>query len=237
MIFPPVLLALRLVALMSAFAGLCGPQAAGEGYDRSNCDRSCSIHEDCKFSCGCGAVNVKEVCNDSGVIYDCVGHEVGCEKGLCVAWEERPPARQVSVAVDKAGYEPVQAVTVIIRNGREEKIVAEARHEGAFFGDNYGIGLVQRLKDGSWEDFEPLWRCADSCFAECKFDRSIASGQSRAFLWKQTRLLCDKSKRKQKFSAAPAGLYRIKISVFLDKARGYKNFYSPAFELLPQVPR
>ena len=45
-----------------------------------SCNRDCQVDSDCKYTCGCGAINKNEICDDEGIIYDCVGHYVGCKK-------------------------------------------------------------------------------------------------------------------------------------------------------------
>lgn len=77
--------------------GICGlvgaEGAAGKNYDASYCDRSCNVDSDCEYSCGCGAISKNETCHTEGIIFDCVDHYVKCEKGGCVAGEEKVPAK------------------------------------------------------------------------------------------------------------------------------------------------
>lgn len=213
--------------------GLCGPNSAGPGHSREHCDRSCMDHDDCKFTCGCGALSRNENCDDQGIIYDCVGHEVACEKRRCVALEERPPVRQVRIVLDKQRYVPGEPVKVAIVNGREHVIMAYAEPQGppAYYGDSYGIGFIQKMEDGAWLDIEPLWRCGGSCFKECKYKQAFKPGESREFVWGQTRLICDKTGRKEKTVRLEEGRYRVKTRAWLGKDRGYRNVYSPEFEI------
>jgi hypothetical protein len=69
--------------------GVCGPKAMGSGYDMSYCNKSCDIDIDCKFSCGCGAINKDEIFHDEGIIYDCVDRYVKCEEKKCIVIEEK----------------------------------------------------------------------------------------------------------------------------------------------------
>ncbi|MCK5475146.1 MAG: hypothetical protein KAI71_01005 [Candidatus Pacebacteria bacterium] len=59
------------------------------GEHPESCDNDCQIDEDCKFTCGCGAINKNEVCQDEGIIYDCVDHYVSCENNKCILGEEK----------------------------------------------------------------------------------------------------------------------------------------------------
>jgi len=49
----------------------------------------CQTDSDCKFTCGCGAISKDEICDDDGIIWDCVDHYVSCESGKCVLGEEK----------------------------------------------------------------------------------------------------------------------------------------------------
>ena len=69
--------------------GICGPLGAGLNYGIIYCDKSCNIGNDCKFTCGCGAINKDETCLDEGVIYDCVNHDVTCKNNKCALGKER----------------------------------------------------------------------------------------------------------------------------------------------------
>lgn len=50
----------------------------------SNCDRSCQLDSDCFYTCGCGAINKNESCDDSEAIFDCGYSRVECQNNLCV---------------------------------------------------------------------------------------------------------------------------------------------------------
>ena len=67
---------------------ICGLKVMGKNYDVSFCNLSCSTDNDCRFTCGCGAINKNETCQDEGTIYDCVNHQVKCEENKCISGEE-----------------------------------------------------------------------------------------------------------------------------------------------------
>lgn len=69
--------------------GICGPKGMGDNYDLSYCNKICDTSSDCKFTCGCGAINKDEICHDIGVKYDCVDHYTKCENGKCDYGEEK----------------------------------------------------------------------------------------------------------------------------------------------------
>ncbi len=50
-----------------------------------NCKRECNVDSDCKFNCGCGAINKNEKCNDFGnLAVDCnPSISVKCENNEC----------------------------------------------------------------------------------------------------------------------------------------------------------
>ena len=68
---------------------ICGPSGKYYWINISNCDKSCLTAEDCKFTCGCGAINKRETCHTQGITYDCVDKEVKCENNICVVGEEK----------------------------------------------------------------------------------------------------------------------------------------------------
>ena len=74
---------------------ICGPKQIGPGYDMSYCDQSCNFDDDCKYACGCGAINKDEVCGDEGIMWDCVNHEVSCQDNKCVEGEEEVISQKV----------------------------------------------------------------------------------------------------------------------------------------------
>ena len=89
----PILVIIIVAAEILAFSflkpvkkdnNLCGPTPAGPNYDLSHCDKSCKSDSDCKYVCGCGAINKNEKCDTGKMIYDCVGlMQVKCIKSKC----------------------------------------------------------------------------------------------------------------------------------------------------------
>jgi len=68
----------------------CGYHAAGIGYDESYCDKSCNSIDDCKFVCGCGAINKNEICSSPGVEVDCAEpSRIKCISGECISFTEQ----------------------------------------------------------------------------------------------------------------------------------------------------
>jgi len=102
---------------------MCGPSGKYYWVDISNCNKSCLTDEDCKFTCGCGAINKNEICHDPGATYDCVDHEVKCENSICVVGEEK-------VSDETANWK-------IYRN---EEIGIEFKYSEEIFGKPYLIG-------------------------------------------------------------------------------------------------
>jgi len=82
--------------------GICGPKGMGTNYNVSYCDKLCDVDNDCKFTCGCGAINKNEICHDEGIIYDCIEHETKCEKGRCVIGREKLPTQEVIITKEQA---------------------------------------------------------------------------------------------------------------------------------------
>lgn len=67
---------------------ICGPNIVGLGHDISSCEKTCETDNDCKFSCGCGAISKLEICDTEGIEFDCVLAESNCQEGTCVEGEE-----------------------------------------------------------------------------------------------------------------------------------------------------
>lgn len=93
---------------------VCGPRGAGPGHDASHCDRSCAANGDCKYTCGCGAINRDEGCDDAGIMYDCVDTEVRCEDGQCVTGDENIPAPAVTEAQAIAAASATEGVQTFL---------------------------------------------------------------------------------------------------------------------------
>ena len=90
--------------------------------------RSCEQDSDCKYTCGCGAINKDETCPDEGVVYDCVDHETECENGICVIVEEKIAkgeekiAEQITITTDKTEYEVGETVEITLLNNKNEEV-------------------------------------------------------------------------------------------------------------------
>ena len=62
---------------------ICGPDIKGPNHKQEYCNTSCEKDTDCQFTCGCGAINNDETCDDEGFIYDCVDQFVECAMNKC----------------------------------------------------------------------------------------------------------------------------------------------------------
>ena len=106
--------------------GICGPQTIkhmrlGVKQGVFYCDNSCATDNDCKYTCGCGAININETCHDEGIIYDCVGHEVRCENSQCVEGKEII-SKQVTITVDKTDCMQGDMVNITVKNNLDKSI-------------------------------------------------------------------------------------------------------------------
>jgi len=101
--------------------GICGPRGMGSNYDVSYCDKSCNTNSDCKFTCGCGAINKNEICHDEGIIYDCVDREVMCKEGRCITGKELL-GEGVSITTDKVEYKQGEDIHLTLVNNLSESI-------------------------------------------------------------------------------------------------------------------
>jgi hypothetical protein len=216
---------------------VCGPERVEAIYYYSPlyCNKSCNIDDDCVYTCGCGAINKNETCHDEGIMYGCIDHEVRCEKGECLLGEERLSS-EVTITTDKQEYEQGEEVKVTIINGLEypivlQPILPDKLKSIKFLGENYGIGLIEKFDKETWVGIEPVWRCENSCFAECKYKHSFEPGEKRVFEWNQKILICDKIDRTEKVKDAEAGRYRISSAVWLDEEQNYKMIYSNEFTI------
>lgn len=150
-------------------------------------------------------------------------------------------AAKLIIATSKAEYKPSETVKIIMTNIAKNSIVEQPDSSVdvmsvRYLGKNYGVGLIEKFvgdsrPDGSadWIAIEPVWRCGDSCFAECKNDYSIKPKEKRVFSWKQTMLICDQSKRTEKIKPAGAGKYRISSAIWLDAKQAHKIIHSNEF--------
>jgi len=101
--------------------GICGPKGMGINYDVLYCDETCNVDDDCKFTCGCGAINKNEICHDEGITYDCVDHEVKCKEGRCIIGKGIL-LKGVTLTTDKTEYEQGETVEITVRNNLVESI-------------------------------------------------------------------------------------------------------------------
>lgn len=68
----------------------CGMRAPGREtvdgitYRSDYCNRFCIKDSDCRFSCGCGAINKGESCDVGDIMFDCIGIKVKCAVGFCI---------------------------------------------------------------------------------------------------------------------------------------------------------
>ena len=150
-------------------------------------------------------------------------------------------AAKLAITTDKTEYQQGETVKIIITSGSEYPLVqkigdlSEIKYV-KYFGDNYGVGFIEKNTDvyplngrGEWVVIEPVWRCDNSCFAECKYDHSIEPGKSRVFEWQQTVLNCDSQNRSEEVENAGAGRYRISSGFWLEDEQNNEVIYSNEF--------
>lgn len=101
---------------------VCGPSIKGINYNASYCDKSCVADNDCRFDCGCGAINKNERCDVSGIEIDCFGRywPVKCENEKCIIFKEEPEG--IIITIDKTEYSLGEPVKITIQNQRTEPI-------------------------------------------------------------------------------------------------------------------
>ena len=128
--------------------GICGPKGMGINYDVLYCDETCNVDDDCKFTCGCGAINKNEICHDEGITYDCVDHEVKCKEGRCIIGKEIL-LKGVTLTTDKTEYEQGEKINIIVKNNMHDKIF----HCGA--GDLSGWRWnLKKKENGIWKEID-----------------------------------------------------------------------------------
>lgn len=131
----------------------------GLGYHNLFCNKSCKVDNDCKFTCGCGAINKNEICHDEGTVYDCVAQEVKCEKGKCVEGEEII-SEGVTITTDKVDYEQGETIRITVRNNLDREIWYSE-------GCRIDFGVLYRLEDDYWKDvlfsFPLEWKGNETC--------------------------------------------------------------------------
>ncbi|MCK4554021.1 hypothetical protein KAU19_03590 [Candidatus Parcubacteria bacterium] len=143
-------------------------------------------------------------------------------------------AEKLTIATDKIEYKQGETVKIIITSSSKYPVVqqtfslSEAKY-AKYLGDNYGIGLIEKFTDSEWAVIEPVWRCDNSCFAECKYDHSIGPGKSRVFEWQQTILNCDSQNRSEEIENAGTGRYRISSGFWNEQEQKNEVIYSNEF--------
>lgn len=76
-------------------SGKCGSRHAGANYHRDFCDKSCVSADDCKFVCGCEAINKNEDCYKEGIEISCEEpSKIECINEKCVALSEKDVCQQ-----------------------------------------------------------------------------------------------------------------------------------------------
>jgi len=100
---------------------VCGPKEVNKFNDVSFCNKSCQTDDDCKFTCGCGAININETCHDKGTIYDCVDHDVKCENSKCITGEEKKPEK-VEAEATKLTLEELENAEYSLLSPYQEKV-------------------------------------------------------------------------------------------------------------------
>jgi hypothetical protein len=148
---------------------------------------------------------------------------------------------EVSLFVDKSVYNRGDLVKITIRNNTDRVLMNydwNIPGELDYSRKDAGWGYVEKLKNGSWLRFEPLWRCGGACFSRCDMGVDffvlqpkgvdVFPGDIRYFEWDQTRLLC---LPEEKYKPAEAGRYRITCT-FHDTAKNeFRIFHSQKFEI------
>lgn len=137
--------------------------------------------------------------------------------------------QKVTINTEKTEYRQGETVRITMINGLDQPIVPYAlgSDPSAFYGENYGLGFIERFENIKWIQIEPLWRCGNSCFAECKYKHSFEPNETRVFEWNQTQFICDKENRSEKVETAGTGRYR--ISVWIEKEQSSTFIYSNEF--------
>jgi len=143
-------------------------------------------------------------------------------------------AAKLIITTDKTEYKREEIVKIIITSSSEYPVVQQTFSSSEvkysrYLGDNYGIGLIEKFVAGEWVAIEPVWRCSNSCFAECKSDHSIEPGKSGVFEWRQTVLNCDSQNRIEEVESAGPGRYRISSGFWNEDERKNEVIYSNEF--------
>ncbi len=148
---------------------------------------------------------------------------------------------EVSIEVDKAVYDPGQAVKISIRNNTDRTLINydwSMPGERDYSRKDAGWGYVERYKNGSWLRVEPLWRCGGACFARCSLGPEFFilqpkgveefPGDIRYFEWDQTRLFC---LPEEKHKPVETGRYRITCTFQDTEKDEYRIFHSAEFRI------
>lgn len=142
-------------------------------------------------------------------------------------------AKSMSIKTDKLNYAPGEEIAVTVVNA-SDRLIRENSGDvvtvnGApNLGKNYGVALIEKYDNGGWLAIEPLWRCDAPCNEPCPKTQAIKPGETKIFIWDQTRKLCQNADKDIKTVNAGVGRYRISSAV-LGLSGVYKMIHSKEF--------
>ncbi|MFQ6083906.1 MAG: hypothetical protein ACE5WD_11210 [Candidatus Aminicenantia bacterium] len=148
-----------------------------------------------------------------------------------------PENPEVTITTDKTEYTQREAVKITVVNSLDHIVVLHFPwkfESKRFWGENFGIGAIERFEEKAevWIPVEPVWRCGNSCFKECRYKHSFEPGEKRVFEWNQTVLICDRVNRTERIEKAAAGRYRVSSNIDIyDKELTTKTIYSNEFTI------
>lgn len=229
--------------------------SVGENIYKCDIDSDCIIVQDGCCDCGNGGKNavinknyldywnqkISKECKNKGVCVAVVSNhwtcfaEPKCINNRCQLLEKTEvEKKEVTITTDKTKYEQGETVKTTITNNLDYSVTPSAANlvkADRSLGENYGIGLIEKFEDDKWVAIEPVWRCENSCFVECRYMSSFEPSETRVFEWEQTVRICNIIDRTEKVENAGPGKYRVSSNIWFIKEKNYKIIYSNEFTI------
>ncbi len=142
----------------------------------------------------------------------------------------------MAIRTDKQMYNPGEPVNISIRSGYGKQIRNNTDSGLTIYGDprmgrNYGVALIEYYAGGSWQAIEPVWRCDSKCFESCREGPDMNPGETRTFVWDQSRHICDLASGEMESLGVEAGRYRVSSAAWNGAKNSYEIIHSNDFAI------
>lgn len=145
-------------------------------------------------------------------------------------------AAKLIINTDKDEYVLGEAIKITMVNSSDNPLIQEDDSSievtsDRILGGIYGVGLIEKKRQGEWLAIEPVWRCNNSCYSICSENDFISLKGKEDFVWNQRKLVCDQSRETEKYVESGVGEYRISSAVKNKRTGNYEIVYSNIFKI------